>query len=270
MKIMEFSDEAIRLARLTTMLTLICIAATLSVGCVGIANPMPNQVMIRENLIFMDPSYVDTNFIWSLLLDPNDFDRELINGVDGWLISTNPVIELGAGVGILSTYINDRLVIPTQQIVVEPNPYLLPSLEKTRSYNLAGYVIVPKAVAYGTQNVTISTSSTIVKNRIFEESAFVETTTVPATTIQQIASDANFTGNITLVMNIIGSEFDVVLNEAEFLKNNVSTIISAVYISGNNTPDSFAERLKHLEFTEVSRMEEEGWGYTVMIFEKTA
>ncbi|MDR0439286.1 MAG: hypothetical protein LBH02_03590 [Methanocalculaceae archaeon] len=267
MKIMEISDEAIRL---TTMLTLICIATTLSVGCVGITDPTPNQAMIRENLIFIDPNHVDASFIWNLLLDPNSFDRELVNGVDGWLIPTHPVIELGAGVGILSTYINDRLVIPTQHMAVEPNPYLQLSLEKTRSYNLSGYTIVPKAVAYGTQNVTISASSTIIKNRIIEESAFVKTITIPATTVQQIATDANFAGNVTLVMNIIGSEFDVILNEAEFLKNNVSTIISAVYTSGNNTPDSFAERLEHLEFVEMSRMEDEGGGYTVMIFEKTA
>jgi len=265
MKIMGFSGKAIRF---TAMLALICIAATLSAGCIGVANPTPNQAMVRENLIFLDPDYVDANFIWSLLVDPNSFDQELVNGVDSWLTPANPVIELGAGVGILSTYINDRLAIPAQQISVEPNSYLLPSLEKTKSYNLAGYTIVPKAVAYGTQNVTMSVDSSIMKNRITEDSAFVETITVPATTVRQIAADADFTGNITLVMNIIGSEFDVVLNEAEFLKNNVSTIISAVYTSGKNTPDSFAARLRHIGFTEVSRAEDKNGGYIVMVFKK--
>jgi FkbM family methyltransferase len=263
MKVMGVSDEAIVLA-------LICIATTLSVGCVGVVIPTPDQAMIRENLIFMDPNYVDPNFIWSLLLDPNNFDQEVMNCVDDWLIPTNPVIELGAGVGILSTYINDKLAIPTQQISVEPNPYLLSSLEKTKSYNLAGYIIVPKAVAYGTQNVTISVSPTIMKNRITEESAFVETRTVPTTTVRQIATDANFTGNITLVMNIIGSEVDIVLNEAEFLKNDVSTIISATYTSGKDAHDNFSERLKHLGFTEMRRTVDEGSGYMVMVFEKTA
>lgn len=265
MNIMEFSGKALRL---TTVLALLCIAATLSAGCIGVANPTPNQAMIRENRIFLDPDYVDTNFIWSLLLEPNSFDRELVNAVNGWLSPTNPVIEVGAGIGMLSTYINDRLAIPAQQISVEPNPYLLPSLGKTKSYNLAGYTIVPKAVAYGTQNVTMSVESSIMKNRITEDSAFVETVTVPATTFRQIAADANFAGNITLVINIIGSEFDVVLNEEEFLKNNVSTIISAVYTSGKNTPDSFSERLVYLGFTEVSRAEDQNGGYMVMVFQK--
>lgn len=265
MNIMGFSGKALRL---TTVLALICIVATLSAGCIGVANPTPNQVMIRENLIFVDPDYVDPNFIWSLLLDPNSFSRELVNAVDGWLPAANPVIEVGAGVGVLSTYINDRISMPGMQVSVEPNPYLLPSLEKTKSYNLAGYTIVPKAVAYGTQNVTMSVDSFIMKNRITDSSAFVETVTVPATTLRQIAADANFTGNITLVMNILGSEFDVGLHEAEFLKNNVSTIISAVYTSGKNTPDSFSERMGRLGFTEVSRAEDKNGGYMVMVFTK--
>jgi FkbM family methyltransferase len=207
---------------------------------------------------------------WSLLLDPNGFDQELMNCIDDWLTPTNPVIELGAGVGILSTYINDRLTIPSQRISVEPNPPLLSSLEKTKSYNLAGYTIVSKAVAYGTQNITMFTNPTITKSRITEDSVFMETMTVPTTTVRQIATDANFTGNITLVMNIIGSEFDVMLNEAEFLKNNVSTIISAVYISGKDAHNNFSEHLKHLGFTEMSRTVDEDSGYMVMVFEKTA
>lgn len=268
MNIMGFSGNAIRF---TAVLALICIAATLCAGCVGVANPTPNQAMVRENLIFLDPDYIDTNFIWSLILEPNDFDRELVNAVDNWLTPTNPVIEVGAGVGVLSTYINDRLAIPSQQVSVEPNPYLLPSLEKTKTYNLAGYTILPKAVAYGTQNVTMSVDSSIMKNRITEDSAFMETITVPATTIQEIATNENFAGNITLVMNIIGSEYDVVLNEAEFLKNNVSTIISAVYTSERNNPENFSKRLEYLGFTEVSKVvDEKNGGYTVMVFQKTA
>ncbi|HJK61016.1 MAG TPA: FkbM family methyltransferase [Methanocorpusculum sp.] len=266
MKIIGFSGKTLRL---TAVLALICIAATLSAGCIGVANPTPNQAMVRENLIFLDPDYVDANFIWNLLLDPNSYDQELINAVDSWLSPTDPVIELGAGVGILSTYINDKLAIPSQQVSVEPNPYLQPSLEKTKSYNEASYTIVPKAVAYGEDNVTMSVSSTILKNRIIEDSMFVETITVPATTVQQIADDANFAGNITLVMNIVGSEYDVIVNEAEFLKNNVSTIIAAVYTSGKNTPETFATRLGYLGFAEKSRAEDTDGGYMVMVFQKT-
>lgn len=62
----------------------------------------------------------------------------------------------------------------------------------------------------------------------------------------------------------------VVIRESEFLKNNVSTIISAVYTSGKNTPNSFAERLRYAGFTEVSRVADTNAGHTVMVFEKSA
>lgn len=205
MNIMGFSGRAVRII---AVLALLCIVCTLTAGCVGVANPPPGQAMVRENLIFMDPDYVDSNFIWDLLFDPNAYDEMLIEAVDTWLIPTNPVIEVGAGVGILSTYINDRIAIPVQQVSIEPNQYLISSLEKTKSYNTAGFTIVQKAVSYGSPMASISVGSTITKNHIMEDSAFVETITVPATTIQKVAEDAKFSDNITLVMNIIGYEHD--------------------------------------------------------------
>lgn len=267
MKIMGCSGRTVRL---TALLALLCVIFCLCAGCVGVANPTPGQALVRENLIFMDPDYVDSKFIWDLLLDPNAYDEKLIEAVDTWLIPTNPVIEVGAGVGILSTYINDRLALPVQQVSLEPNRYLIPSLEKTKSYNMAGFTILQKAVSYDSLTASISVGSTIMKNRIMEDSVFVETITVPATTVQKVAEDVKFSNNITLVMNIIGYEHEVVVRESEFLKNNVSTIISAVYTSGKNTPDSFAERLKYAGFTEVSRNADANAGNTVMVFQKSA
>ncbi len=267
MKIMGCSGRTVRL---TAVLALLCIVLCLCAGCVGVANPTPNQAMVRENVIFMDPDYVDANFIWSLLINPNEYDAELVNAVDKYLSPENPVIEVGAGIGVLSTYINDRLMLPVNQVSVEPNPYLQSSLNQTKAANMAGFTIVPKAVAYGTPTATISVGSSIVKNRITENAMFVETVSVPTTTIQQLASDAKFSGNITLVMNIVGYEHDVAQREPEFLKNNVSTIVSAVYTVGKNNPDTFTERMKYLGFAEMSREADATGSYTVMVFQKPA
>ncbi|MDV0443450.1 hypothetical protein [Methanorbis rubei] len=265
MKIMGCSGRTVRL---TAVLALLCVAFCVCAGCVGVANPTPNQAMVRENLIFMDPDYVDAEFVWNLLLNPNAYDAELIAAVDKYMPAENPVIELGAGVGVLSTYMNDRLILPIHQVSVEPNPYLQSSLNETKAVNTAGFTIVPKAIAYGSPNVTFSVGSNIVRNRITDNSVFVETVTVPTTTVQQLASDAKFSSNITLVMNIAGYEHDVAQREPDFLKNNVSTIISAVYTTGKNTPDTFAERIKYLGFAEKSRIYDETTGYTVMAFQK--
>ena len=252
------------------LLGCVCIAGILSAGCANLTNPTPNQVNVHGNIIVVDPTYVDNNFIWSLLLNPNTYDAGLIQEVDNWFDPTNPVIEVGAGVGVLTTYLNDRLVLPTQQVSVEPNPYLIPSLEKTKSINTMGYSLVAKAVSYGSPNVTMSVGSSITQNKIMEGSMFVETITVPATTVEQIAADARFTGNITLVMNIIGYEHEVVQHEPEFLKNNVTTVIAAVYTDGRNTPDAFATRMNHLGFTERERITDANSGHVAMAFQKTA
>ncbi len=252
------------------LLGCVCIAVILSAGCASLTNPTPDQVKVHGNIIIMDPTYVDNNFIWSLLLNPNTYDAELIREIDNWLDPKNPVIEVGAGVGVLSAYMNDMLILPTQQVSVEPNPYLIPSLEKTKTINALGYSLVAKAVSYGSPNVTMSVGSSITQNKIMDGSMFVETITVPATTVQKIADDARFTGNITLVMNIVGYEHDVIQHEAEFLRNNVTTVISAVYTDGKNTPDTFSARMNHLGFTERERQTDTNGGYVAMAFQKTA
>lgn len=252
------------------LLGCVCIAAILSAGCASLANPTPDQVKVHGNIIIMDPTYVDNDFIWSLLIDPNAYDAGLIQEADNWLDPQNPIIEVGAGVGVLTTYLNDMLILPTQQVSVEPNPYLIPSLEKTKIINTMGYSLVPKAVAYGSPNVTMSVGSSITQNKIMDGSMFVETITVPATTVEQIAADARFTENITLVMNIVGYEHEVIQHEAAFLRNNVSTVIAAVYTDGRNTPNTFAMRMNHLGFTERERITDVNFGFVAMAFQKTA
>lgn len=248
---------------------LLVVGIMLTAGCVGLVNPTPSEVMIRGNLIFVDPGYVDGSFIWKLLLDPNGYEPEMIAAADEYLIIQNPLIELGAGIGALSAYMNDKLTMPVNQISVEPNPYLIPSLEKTKQMNDLGVTFVQKAIGYGSAKVAVSVTSDITNNRIVKSNgAIVKSVDVEATTVRKLAEDAGFLSNISLVMNIVGYEHAVVQYEAEFLSRNVSTVISAVYADGKNTPDSFAEKMKLLGFAEKSREAAAGNGYMVMVFAK--
>ena len=47
--------------------------------------PPPNEVMIRGNLISVDPTYVDGAFIWKLLLDPNGYEPRRWSPAGGWV-----------------------------------------------------------------------------------------------------------------------------------------------------------------------------------------
>lgn len=249
---------------------LLVVGIMLTAGCVGLVNPTPSEVMIRGNLIFVDPAYVDGSFVWKLLLDPNGYEPEMTAAVNSSLSPANPVIELGAGIGSLSAYINDKLTMPLNQVSVEPNPYLIPSLEKTKQVNDLGMTIVQKAIGYGSKTVAISVTSDITNNRIVKsDGAIVKSVDVETTTVRKLAEDAGFSSNITLVMNVVGYEHSVVQYEAGFLSENVSSVISAVYSDGKNTPDSFAEKMKLLGFTEKSRETAVNSGYVVMVFTKS-
>jgi FkbM family methyltransferase len=249
------------------LVVLLCIS---SAGCIEMANPTPDHAKVYGNLIYLDPNYVDPSLIWSLVLNPNGYETELVSMVNTWLNPENPVIEAGAGIGVLSACINERLTHPAEQVSVEPNPYLTESLQKTKNANQMSFTILPKAIAYaGTANVTISVDSSILRNRLMESSIFENTVEVPATTLEQIAHDAGFAGNITLVMNIVGYEHDVLQYEPAFLQNSVGIVIAAVYTDGRNTPDTFASRMERLGFTERQRMADGNGKYTAMVFENT-
>ena len=69
--------------------------------------------------------------------------------VDGYLVPQHPLIELGAGIGMLSAYMNDKLTMSVNQVSVEPNPYLIPSLNLTKQNNDLGVTFVQKAIEYG-------------------------------------------------------------------------------------------------------------------------
>ena len=251
------------------ILALLVVGSMLTAGCVGLVNPTPSEIMIRGNTISVDPTYVDGAFIWKLLLDPNGYEPEMIAAVDEYLVPQNPLIELGAGIGSLTAYMNDKLTMSVNQVSVEPNPYLIPSLEKTKQMNELGVTFVQKAIGYGVDTVPVSVTSDITNNRIVRsDGVIIKSVDVDTTTVKKLAADAGFSSNITLVMNILGYEYSVVQYEAEFLSGNVSTVIAAVYYDGKNTPESFAEKMELIGFTEKCRVAALGSGYLVMVFSK--
>jgi len=251
------------------ILALLVVGFILTAGCVGLVNPTPSEIMIRGNVISVDPTYIDGAFIWKLLLDPNGYEPCMVAAVDEYLIPDNPVIELGAGIGSLSAYINNKLTMSVNQVSAEPNPYLIPSLEKTKQANDLGLMFVQKAIGYGSDTVSVSVTSDITNNRIVRsDGVIIKSADVETTTVEKLAANAGFSSNITLVMNILGYEHSVVQYEASFLSKNVSTVIAAVYTDPKNTPETFAEKMRLIGFTEDCRSTTLDTGYLVMVFSK--
>ncbi len=66
-----------------------------------------------------------------------------------------PVIELGGALGVIACLTNKRLNYPEKHVVVEANPGIIPLLKENRDRNNCQFTILNKAVAYGTDEVTL-------------------------------------------------------------------------------------------------------------------
>ncbi len=243
--------------------------AILSAGCISTVTPIPHEVMVRENIISVDPEYVSPSLILSLLLNPNSYEPSMFEAVDEYLPRTSPVVEAGAGIGALSAYINDRLEAKkSDHIAVEANPYLLPGLMVTKQTNRLGTIFMPAAVAYTGDTVEITVSTNILENQV-SSARSTETAAVSATTIDRLILNSSFEdkGNVTLVLDIGGAEHTVIENEIN-LKEYVAVIIAAVYSDDKNTPESFSRKLTNLGFRQIGNAATDPNGFTTMVFKR--
>lgn len=62
-----------------------------------------------------------------------------------------PTIEIGACIGIVSCTTNRRLENPERHVVIEANPYLIPTLEANRDRNGCRFTIVNRAGVWAAQ-----------------------------------------------------------------------------------------------------------------------
>lgn len=214
------------LALLTAGLLL---ATILSAGCITTLNPLPHEVMIRENIISVDPEYVPVPTIISLLLDPNGYETSLFDTLDEYLPRENPVIEIGAGIGAVSAYVNDRIFIRTEHIALEPNPYYTKLLKETKEKNKLGTRFVQAAINYDAAFVPYAVSRNVVSTAAI--SAYTEDLVeVQTLTLSEIVRDSTFVDktNITLIVDAEGVCEDILDNEPA-ISAAVSVIITTVF-----------------------------------------
>lgn len=213
---------------LAVLAAALLLASVLSAGCISALSPLPQEVMVRENIISVDSEYVSTSLIVSLLLNPNRYEPGLFAAVDEYLPQEHPVIEVGAGIGAVSAYVNDRLSVRSDHIAVEPNPYYIPLLEKTKEINGLGTRFVQMAVDYNAPVIPYAVSRNVVNAAAI--SAYTEDmVNVHSVTVSELIRSSAFadSGNITLIVDVDGVCLDILNNEPS-LSQHVSLIIATV------------------------------------------
>lgn len=158
-----------------------------------------------------------------------------------------PIIELGAGIGVISCLANKRLIQPDRHIVVEANPFLLPLLYKNRERNSCQFMIINAAIGYGQKTTRLYLQREFIDSNIFSGDG--REIVLTTTTVAQIADTFGF-DHCALICDIEGAEVDLVSRESSFLDHCVDFVIFEIHeTTGKIRNDQMIAELQHLGFS---------------------
>jgi FkbM family methyltransferase len=160
-----------------------------------------------------------------------------------------PVVEFGGAQGVVSCLLNRRLKNPSNHVVVEANPQILPTLFENRKRNRCNFEILHGAAGGVGKSVRIYigekvlTSSAVAAER--------ESVEVPALTLADILQSRGF-GRCALMCDIESSELEMIRAEMDTLRSRVEVFIVEFHpgINGSEPVEEARLLLKTHGFTE--------------------
>jgi FkbM family methyltransferase len=152
-------------------------------------------------------------------LESGLYELEETGGIREVLDREIPVIELGAGIGVVSCFINRLLTEPAQHIAVEMHPQAYTVLEQNRVLNGAKFEPVLATIQYDDERTALyqPPPEWDPGNRLFFQSG------PPATTLAKLADDMGWP-RFNLVADVEGIELPLLERELDLLRERVVTI----------------------------------------------
>lgn len=133
-----------------------------------------------------------------------------------------PIVEIGGSIGGVACTTNRLLTNPSNYVVVECNPIVLPTLQLNRDINHCQFHVEPCALAYGSETVSFSIAEDhFMMGRLQGEGKEVN---VPTITLGKIIKKYGF-DKINLISDSEGGEVEMVENESDVLQRHVKVII---------------------------------------------
>jgi FkbM family methyltransferase len=157
-----------------------------------------------------------------------------------WLPRDLPVIELGGSYGIVSHAIRRHIAPACTLTIVEANPLMVPVCRANVAHAGTSEAtrVIEAALAYGAETVRFTAMESIHTSHLATEGEAVSAgriIEVPATSLARLVSEAGITGAFSLVCDIEGAEFDLLLHDA-------TTLARCAMIVMELHPDSFIDR----------------------------
>jgi FkbM family methyltransferase len=167
--------------------------------------------------------------------------------VSRWLPSDIDCVELGCSIGVISRVILSKLKPPCRLIAVEASRDLLGLTRK--NIESAGFVsrftTIHRAVHYEEESVAFANHTDHIRGQV-ARSGHNNGMETPCVTLKQIIQGNNV-GIFSLVMDIEGSEFDLVAKDSESLAA-CQAIITELHGS-EDAIDDLADKLRSCGFT---------------------
>ena len=167
-----------------------------------------------------------------------------------------PLVELGAGIGAISCVLNKHLG-PSQQIAVEANPRIIPSICNNMRLNSIDFDVVNAAIVYDCNTVPFPLQREHLGGRIGKTSK--QMANITSISLSELVSRYNL-GQFNLICDIEGYELHLFEHEAEIIKNHIQIMVIELHFGKNN--HKFASKIISLGFMQVEMK------YNAFCFEK--
>jgi FkbM family methyltransferase len=153
----------------------------------------------------------------------NHYEVEDLEVVRACIVPTDRVIELGGCMGVVSCVTNKILSDQSRHLVVEANPFCIPTLHRNRDLNHCQFLIEHCAVSQS-REVTFHVHPGMIVSSSIQRQADVEIPVrVPARSLTEL--DARYGPFTALIIDIEGAELETFENARELLRRYRMVIV---------------------------------------------
>ena len=192
------------------------------------------------------------NTVLKLALVDGTYEQPEREAIQRYLSPELPVVEMGGCIGVVSCITNKLLKNPTAHVVLEANPFAVPYLQSNRDANGCSFKILNRAVAYDSDSITFAPLLNYMGSSLHQEGD-QRPVTVKSVQLASIIREEQFQ-EFSLICDIEGQEFDLVMHESEVLRG-ARLIIMEIHphMIGEEKVQALMSKLESLGFEKIDQ-----------------
>jgi FkbM family methyltransferase len=163
-----------------------------------------------------------------------------------------PALDLGAGVGYTTCLLDQFTEEGVPVVGLEADNRLRPVIERTKELNDSNFEILNTAYHSSSREIEFGVAEDFWVSSRYEHSNSSQTmSSVPARSVSDVLEEFSITGPFQLVVDIEGSEGDLIVNERDLLERRCELLIVEFHSIADPTPDECRSVLSEIGFERV-------------------